>query len=150
MLDGRGLRLATDDGRDITGPPKDARAAPPPPKQPGPQDGSEPARLQLPSPPLDPWRLFRLIRRRPWTILAVIAAVMALTALGLGQLTPIYKASALVIVDPWQRSMLDTDPGGAPPPADRARNESAVVKLRSPAGLLGVDNPGARRDDHHY
>jgi len=138
MLDGRGLRLATDDGRDIAGPPGDAHADRP--SQDRPHDAPEAGRLHPPTPAVDPWRLLRLIRRQTGTILAVFTAVMLLAALAISQLTPVYEASALVIVDPWQRSMLDTDPGGAPRPADSARIESEVEILRSPAVLLAVQH----------
>lgn len=120
MLDGGGLRLATDD----------AQAA-----------SSRPMRAPVFAPsaePYDPWRLFRLLRRQAWTLVAVIVAVNLLVTLALWQITPIYKASALVIVDPWQRSMLDNDQTGASRPTDAARVESEVEILRSPSVLLAV------------
>ncbi|WEK51696.1 MAG: Wzz/FepE/Etk N-terminal domain-containing protein [Candidatus Kaistia colombiensis] len=120
MLDGRGLRLATEDGQ--------AAAA-------APLTGAAPAHL---AEPFDPWRLFRLLRRQAWTFLGVVVAVNLLTALALWQITPIYKASALVIVAPWQRSMLDADRTGSGRPADAARVESEVEILRSPSVLLAV------------
>jgi uncharacterized protein involved in exopolysaccharide biosynthesis/Mrp family chromosome partitioning ATPase len=142
MLDGRGLRLATDDSQAIAGPPRETRADP--------RGAPDPERLPVPPPALDPWRLFRLIRRQVWTILSVVAAVMLLALLLLGQLTPTYRASALVIVDPWQRSMLDADANGAPRPADGARIESEVEILRSPAVLLAVQNKLALAEDPEF
>jgi succinoglycan biosynthesis transport protein ExoP len=149
MLDGRGLRLATDDGQDIAGVPGDPHADRPPHDRAGPRDAPE-ARLHPPAAAIDPWRLLRLIRRQIWTILAVIAAVMLLAVLAISQLTPVYEASALVIVDPWQRSMLDTDASGAPRPADSARIESEVEILRSPAVLLAVQHKLELDDDPEF
>jgi len=122
MSDGRGLRLASEDGQ--------ASPAPPP---------SGPWAASLAEPP-DPWRLFRLLRRQIWTFLGVVIAINLLAALFLWQATPAYKASALVIVDPWQRSMLDADRPEGGRPADAARVESEVEILRSPSVLLSVVN----------
>ena len=120
MLDGRGLGLATDDAQTALSRPMPAPV------------------FALSAEPRDPWRLFRLLRRQVETLVAVIVAVNFLVALTLWQITPIYKASALVIVDPWQRSMLDNDRAGASRPTDAARVESEVEILRSPSVLLAV------------
>ena len=122
MLDGRGLRLATDDGEPASAP----RAS-----------GAFAGSLAEPS---DPWRLFRLLRRQVWTLLGVIVAVNLLAALVLWQIAPIYKASALVLVDPRQQSVLDTDGPGGGRPADGARVESEVEILRSPSVQMAVVN----------
>jgi succinoglycan biosynthesis transport protein ExoP len=120
MLHGGGLRLASDDGWPT-----------------GDQPASE--RLPLPGPEaLDPWRFFRMLRRQAWFVLAVILAFNLLTLLGLSQIPPIYKTSALVIVDPWQQSMLDADRSVPSQPADAARVESEVEILRSPSVLLAA------------
>lgn len=122
MSDGRGLRLASEDGQ----------ASPAPPL-------SGPSAASLAEPP-DPWRLFRLLRRQAWTFLGVVLAINLLAALFLWQATPAYKASALVIVDPWQRSMLDAGGPDGGRPTDAARVESEVEILRSPSVLLSVVN----------
>lgn len=122
MLDGRGLRLAIEDEQAAMATPQVGSASAPAFRTDG----------------FDPWRLFRLLRRQIWTLLAVVVAVNLLTALALFLVTPTYKASALVIVDPWQHSVLDADRGGAGLPADAARVESEVEILRSPAVLLSV------------
>ncbi|BCP51582.1 chain-length determining protein [Kaistia sp. 32K] len=145
MLDGRGLRLATDDGRKT--PPDDGippaspeTTAPQAPNhlQPHAQPLAQSLAQPAPAQSFDPWRLFRLMQRQVWTILAVLVAGIALAAIVLDQLTPVYKASALVIVDPWQRSMLNSEPGGATRPADDARVDSEVEILRSPSVLLAA------------
>ncbi|WP_029074304.1 Wzz/FepE/Etk N-terminal domain-containing protein [Kaistia adipata] len=150
MLDGRSIRLAADDDGDIAGPSGSSRADRHANGHGAPQDRNAADRLRPPPPTLDPWRLFRLIRRQAWTVVAVVAAVMLLTLLLLGQLTPIYKTSALVIVDPWQRSMLDTDADDAPRPTDGARIESEVEILRSPAVLLAVQTKLGLGDDPEF
>lgn len=79
-----------------------------------------------------------MLRRQAWLILAVILVINLLTLLVLSQITPIYKASALVIVDPWQQSMLDADRTTSSQPANAARIESEVEILRSPTVLLAM------------
>lgn len=133
-----------DDDRDIAGTVADSHAASASFGIPRFHDAPDPTRS------IDPWRLFRLIRRQVWTILAVMLALNLLAALLLGLLTPIYKASALVIVDPWQRSMLETDAAGASRPADGARVESEVEILRSPSVLLAVQNQLDLADDPEF
>ena len=120
MLHGGGLRLASEDGLPTGALPTSGRL---------PLPGSE---------ALDPWRFFRMLRRQVWLVLAVILAINLLTLLVLSQITPIYKASALVIVDPWQQSMLDADRTTSSQPANAARVESEVEILRSPSVLLAV------------
>ena len=150
MLDGRSIRLAAEDDGDIAGPSRPSRADRYANGHGAPQDRNAADRLRPPPPAVDPWRLFRLIRRQAWTIVAVVAAVMLLTLLLLGQLPPTYKASALVIVDPWQRSMLDSDAGATTRPADGARIESEVEILRSPAVLLAVQTKLGLDDDPEF
>lgn len=122
MLDGRGPRLAFEDEQATLATPAAGPASAPAFRADG----------------LDPWRLLRLLRRQLWTFLAVVVAINLLTALVLFLVTPTYKASALVIVDPWQHSVLDADRSGAGRPADAARVESEVEILRSPGVLLSV------------
>jgi succinoglycan biosynthesis transport protein ExoP len=116
-------------------PPAEGTAAVPPASEHPPLRDGGPAWAP---PAFDPWRLFRLIRRQIWTILAIVVAGMLLAVLAVSQLTPIYQASALVIVDPWQRSMLNTEQAGAARPADSARVDSEVEILRSPSILLAA------------
>ncbi|MCX5497669.1 hypothetical protein OSH11_23425 [Kaistia dalseonensis] len=86
----------------------------------------------------DPMRLFRLIRRQLPIFGLVVLMVNGLALLIALQLAPIYRSSALLIVEPHPMSFLDNDPPQAPRPADGARVESEVEILRSPAMLLKV------------
>jgi len=82
--------------------------------------------------------LVDLLRRRA----GLVAVVLALCLGGAGgavlALTPLYSASALVLVDPSRTLLLDPETVGARPAADGVRVESEVEILRSDAVLLDV------------
>lgn len=79
-----------------------------------------------------------LMRRQARLILATVFGICTITTLALFQITPIFAATALIIVDPRQQSILD--PGGqmAVAPSDLGSVESEVEILRSPSVFLTV------------
>src|SRR5690606_37327001 len=79
-----------------------------------------------------------LLRRQARLIVATVFVVCALTALVLFQLTPTYTATALVMVDPRQQSILDPDGRMALGGGDYGRVESEAAILGSPSVLLAV------------
>ncbi|MCX5514708.1 GumC family protein [Kaistia algarum] len=82
--------------------------------------------------------LVGLLRRQIKLIVATILVVNGIAALVIFQLTPIYTASALVMVDPRQKDILDPDGQVSLLPNDSGRVESEVGILRSPAVMVGV------------
>ncbi|MCX5494122.1 polysaccharide biosynthesis tyrosine autokinase [Kaistia dalseonensis] len=81
-----------------------------------------------------------LLRRQIKLIIATILVVNGLAALFIFQLTPTYTASALVMVDPRQKDILDPDGQISLMPSDTGRVESEVGIIRSPSVLLSVVN----------
>lgn len=79
-----------------------------------------------------------LIRRQIKLIIATILVVNGIAALIIFQLTPIYTATALVMVDPRQKDILDPEGQVSLLPNDSGRVESEVGILRSPAVMVGV------------
>lgn len=79
-----------------------------------------------------------LLRRQIKLIIATILVVNGIAALIIFQLTPIFTATALVMVDPRQKDILDPDGQVSLLPNDSGRVESEVGILRSPAVMVGV------------
>ncbi|MBN8998562.1 MAG: AAA family ATPase [Rhizobiales bacterium] len=79
-----------------------------------------------------------LLRRQIKLIIATILVVNGIAALVIFQLTPIYTATALVMVDPRQKDILDPDRQVSLMPNDSGRVESEVGILRSPVVMVGV------------
>jgi len=87
---------------------------------------------------LDLRSLLGLLRRQIKLIIATILVVNGIAALIIFQLTPIYTATALVMVDPRQKDILDPDGQVSLLPNDSGRVESEVGILRSPTVMVGV------------
>jgi succinoglycan biosynthesis transport protein ExoP len=87
---------------------------------------------------LDIRALLGLIRRQARVILATVFGTCTIAALVLFQLTPIYSATTLIIVDPRQQNILDPGSQMGLTPSDQGRVESEVEILRSPSLFLSV------------
>lgn len=78
------------------------------------------------------------LRRRAQLIAAVILVVNVAVALVVLQVTPVYEATSLVIVDPRQNDIFDPNNPVSLLPPDIARVVSEVEILKSPAVLVEV------------
>ena len=79
-----------------------------------------------------------LIRRQIRLIATTIVLVLGLAALWVFSLTPLYTASALILIDPASSNLLDSATRTTPPATDNARVASEVEILRSEATSLAV------------
>ncbi len=83
--------------------------------------------------------LLALLRRQARLILLTAAAICALVLVWLLTVTPIFQATALVLVDPAQKNLLDPGERATPSAAtESARVDSEVEILRSDATALAV------------
>jgi capsular exopolysaccharide synthesis family protein len=82
--------------------------------------------------------IFGLLRRQFRLILATIVAVMSLAAVIAFSLTPVYTSSALIMVDPSNKDLLDPQNQISSASADSARIDSEVELARSDSVLLKV------------
>jgi len=83
-----------------------------------------------------------LIRRQIRLIVTTIVLVLGLAALWVFSLTPLYTASALILIDPASSNLLDSATRTTPPATDNARVASEVEILRSEATSLAVVQAG--------
>ncbi|MFM9863367.1 MAG: GumC family protein [Micropepsaceae bacterium] len=104
------------------------------------QSASEPAQLQAPvqhypdeggEPSLDLRALLRVVMARGYTILGTIAVAMTLVTLVLLQMTPVYSASALIMVGQRENKVLDAEALLAGLPTDTAAIENQIQILKS-------------------
>ena len=79
-----------------------------------------------------------LLRRQLRLIVGTIVVVIAVAAIVVFSLTPVYTASTLVLVDPSQKNLLDPAAEMIGASSENARVESEVEILRSDAVLLEV------------
>jgi len=77
-----------------------------------------------------------LVRRQIWLILSTVLIIAGLAAVYVFLQTPIYSATALVLVDPRQKNALDPESQMSLLPTDNARVESEVEILKSPSTQL--------------
>lgn len=82
--------------------------------------------------------IFGLLRRQFRLITVTFIAVVAIAAIVVFSLTPIYSSSALILVDPSRKNLLDPEAQMAGTSADSARIDSEVEILRSDNVLLKV------------
>jgi len=82
--------------------------------------------------------IFGLLRRQFRLILTTIVAVMSLAAVVAFSLTPVYTSSALIMVDPSNKDLLDPQNQINSASADSARIDSEVELARSDSVLLKV------------
>lgn len=85
--------------------------------------------------------MVRILRRRRWIILGVVAVIAGAAALFVGLTTPLYTASSTVLIDPHRSRVADTG-DQAPAPSnfgtDDAMIESQVLLIQSAAVLQRV------------
>ncbi|MEH0071840.1 GumC family protein [Pannonibacter sp. Pt2-lr] len=82
--------------------------------------------------------IFGIVRRQIRLILATIAIVLAVAGIALFSITPLYTGTALVLVDPSRKNLLDPSSALGSTSADSARVESEVEIVDSDAVLLSV------------
>ena len=80
---------------------------------------------------LDLRALLRVFMARLWTILGTVAVAMTLVTLVLLQMTPIYSASALIMIGQRENKVLDPEALLAGLPTDTATIENQIQILRS-------------------
>lgn len=97
---------------------------------------------------LDLKAIVALLRRQMRLIVLTIAVFVAAALIYLFSVTPVFTGSALILVDPAQRNLLDpAEQLASPASAANARVDSEVEILRSDAIALGVlDHHGLVRD----
>lgn len=86
----------------------------------------------------DIWNLIGLLRRQARLIIITVIAVIGATAAIVFTLTPIYQASALVLVDTTDKNLLDPNRGAASTSTDSARLASELEIMQSDAIMLKV------------
>lgn len=79
-----------------------------------------------------------LLRRQLRLIVITVLAVVGIATIGAFSLTPIFSSTALVLVDPSTKNLLDPDSYFTNAGADSARIDSEVEILRSDSILLRV------------
>jgi capsular exopolysaccharide synthesis family protein len=87
---------------------------------------------------IDLRRLFGLVRRRIFAILATTLACAGLALAAATIVAPQYSATSLVVFDPQRKDLLDPSAPGGTTIADNVRIESEVELLRSDTVLLKV------------
>lgn len=104
------------------------------------QTSAEPAAMPAPAatysdeaaePTLDLRALLRVVLARGYTILGTIAVAMVLVTLVLLQMTPVYSASALIMVGQRENKVLDAEALLAGLPTDTATIENQIQILKS-------------------
>lgn len=94
--------------------------------------------------------IIAVLRRRIRLIVITAASIVLLTGLILLSLTPIYSASALLLVDPAPVDLLAPAHQNSNPSSDSARIDNAVEILRSDALLLAVIEAKDLATDPHF
>jgi succinoglycan biosynthesis transport protein ExoP len=89
---------------------------------------------------LDLRSIFDLLKRRIWIILAVAVVSVGIAGLALLALKPVYSATALVLVDPSKKNLLDPDAQLTGSSSDSLRVDSEVELVKSETTLLAVAN----------
>ncbi len=79
-----------------------------------------------------------VLRRSIWLIVATVLLSLGVAALALFALKPVYTATALVLVDPSQKNLLDPNAQNRGLVPDTARVDSEVQLVKSDATLLSV------------
>lgn len=87
---------------------------------------------------IDLRRVFDLLRRRFWLIALVTCACIAIGGLSLLALKPIYTATALVLVDPSKKNLLDPETQFSGSSSDSQRVDSEVELVKSEPTLITV------------
>lgn len=87
---------------------------------------------------LDLRSIFDLLRRRIWLIVLVTAMAVGAAGIALLALKPVYTATALVLVDPSKKNLLDPDTQITGSSSDALRVDSEVELVKSETTLLSV------------
>ncbi|WP_423068396.1 GumC family protein [Devosia sp. CN2-171] len=87
---------------------------------------------------LDLRSIFDLLRRRIWLIVLVTAMAVGAAGIALLALQPVYTATALVLVDPSKKNLLDPDAQITGSSSDALRVDSEVELVKSETTLLSV------------
>lgn len=87
---------------------------------------------------LDLRSIFDLLRRRIWLIVLVTAMAIGAAGIALLALQPVYTATALVLVDPSKKNLLDPDAQITGSSSDALRVDSEVELVKSETTLLSV------------
>lgn len=87
---------------------------------------------------IDLRRIFDLLRRRFWLIALVTFAAIAAGGLTLLALKPVYTATALVLVDPSKKNLLDPETQFSGSSSDSLRVDSEVELVKSEPTLISV------------
>ncbi|NBN78588.1 AAA family ATPase [Microvirga tunisiensis] len=82
--------------------------------------------------------LFGIVRRQVRLIAATIAVVVAIAAVAVFSITPMYTGTTLVLVDPSRKNLMDPSNVSGSSATDSARVESEVEIVDSDAVLLSV------------
>ena len=82
--------------------------------------------------------IFRVMRTRKMTIVGTAVVVVAAVAVLISQLTPLYRATAYVMIDPKQSNVTDTNAviGGLPTDSASIENQVQILRSRSLAGVV--------------
>lgn len=89
---------------------------------------------------IDLRRIASVLRRQLRLILTTLIVVVGLATIGAFALTPIFSASALVLVDPSSKNLLEPESDFSSAAGDSARIDSEVEIMRSDGILLNVIN----------
>jgi len=92
----------------------------------------------MPENELDIRAIFGLLRRRTRLIVVTVIAIVTLAGLATFALTPIFTSTALVLVDPSQKNLLDPESALGSTASDSARVESEVELVRTDSVLMRV------------
>jgi len=87
---------------------------------------------------LDLRSIFSLLRRRLWLIALVVVVALGAAGLALLALKPVYTATALVLVDPSKKNLLDPNEQLSGSGSDSLRVDSEVELVKSETVLLAV------------
>lgn len=100
--------------------------------------GSERSKRDEDLPVLGLTDVLRVMRTRKLTIIGTAVVVVAAVAVLISQLTPLYRATAYVMIDPKQSNVTDTNAviGGLPTDSASIENQVQILRSRSLAGVV--------------
>jgi capsular exopolysaccharide synthesis family protein len=99
---------------------------------------------------LDLRSILNLLRRRIWLIALVIAVALGAASVALLALKPVYTATALVLVDPSKKNLLDPNEQLSGSSSDSLRVDSEVELVKSETVLLAVARDLDLADDAEF
>jgi capsular exopolysaccharide synthesis family protein len=87
---------------------------------------------------IDVRSVFLLLRRRIWLILLTMVLCLGVAGAALFSLKPVYTATALILIDPSKKNLLDADAQLSGSSSDSLRVDSEVELVKSETTLLEV------------